>query len=206
MLLKRLERLHDVIERRTSVIARMDARIDVAKKNIRNASSNPTIIVKCAAEAPAGSISSSELDRDAQVILDYGAQRVEAARSLLELLNQAEINIMNEIKETETSLAETKKLNTSPLTRDVPYTSTPPGPDEHYCVCRGLTVGEMVRCDNPLCPFQWFHIECVGLDSPPGDTIWFCPYCTAVMRTNSALLQEKEKENEKENEKNSNEN
>lgn len=193
MLLKRLERLHDVIERRLSVIARMDARIDAAKKNIKNATSNPSLVVRCAAEAPAGSISSSELDRDAQVILDYGAQRVEAARSLLELLNQAEINIMNEIRETETSLAEARKLSTSPLTRDVPYASNSPNQDEHFCVCRGLTVGQMVSCDNPLCPFQWFHIECVGLKSVPEET-WFCPYCTAVMRVNSALSQEKQED------------
>lgn len=193
MLLKRLERLHDVIERRMSVIYRMDARVDAAKKNIKNAASNPSLVVQCAAEAPTGSISKSELDRDAQVILDYGAQRVEAARSLLELLNDAEVCIMNEIRETETSLAETKKLSTSPLTRDVPYTSSTANQVEHFCVCRGLTVGQMVSCDNPLCPFQWFHIECVGLKSVPEET-WFCPYCTAVMRVHSALANKKSTE------------
>ncbi|OHT11266.1 PHD-finger family protein [Tritrichomonas foetus] len=173
-----------VIDRRNSVIARMDSKIDAAKKTIRSAASNPTLVVPCVDDAPAGSISSAELDRDAQFILDLGAQRVEAARSLVELLNQAEMDIMSEILETETTLAETKKLHTSPLTRDIPYQPTSANPDEHFCICRGLTVGQMVSCDNPQCPFQWFHIECVGLKSVPEET-WFCPYCTAIMRSAS---------------------
>ena len=170
-----------VIDRRNSVISRFDSRIDASKKNIKNAASNPTLVVPRASEAPAGSISSVELDRDAQFVLDLGAQRVEAARSLVELLNQAEADIMNEIIETESSLNENKKLQTTPLMRDVPYAPTASNQDEHFCICRGLTVGQMVSCDNPLCPFQWFHIECVGLKSVPEET-WFCPYCTAVMR------------------------
>ena len=140
-----------VIDRRNSVISRFDSRIDASKKNIKNAASNPTLVVPRASEAPAGSISSVELDRDAQFVLDLGAQRVEAARSLVELLNQAEADIMNEIIETESSLNENKKLQTTPLMRDVPYAPTASNQDEHFCICRGLTVGQMVSCDNPLC-------------------------------------------------------
>lgn len=32
-----------------------------------------------------------------------------------------------------------------------------------YCNCRQISFGEMVGCDNPECPIEWFHFECVGL-------------------------------------------
>ena len=32
-----------------------------------------------------------------------------------------------------------------------------------YCYCRQVSYGEMVGCDNPECPIEWFHFECVGL-------------------------------------------
>lgn len=112
--------------------------------------------------------------------MDLSAQRVECAKTLVELLNEAEEEIMKEIILTESSLSEVKKLNTNPINREPP--SQPQmTTEEHFCVCRGLNVGEMVSCDNPTCPFQWFHIECVGLKSVPSET-WFCPYCTALMR------------------------
>jgi hypothetical protein len=44
-----------------------------------------------------------------------------------------------------------------------------------------LVAGEMIACDNPDCPVEWFHLGCVGLTSqnrPRGK--WFCPECRAV--------------------------
>ncbi|KAL1297597.1 hypothetical protein AAFC00_006159 [Neodothiora populina] len=48
--------------------------------------------------------------------------------------------------------------------------------DEIYCVCQQVSYGDMVACDNDLCPYQWFHWTCVGLKAEPkGD--WLCPHC-----------------------------
>ncbi len=43
--------------------------------------------------------------------------------------------------------------------------------------------GEMIACDNPNCPIEWFHLGCVGLSQanrPSGE--WFCPECKRVQR------------------------
>lgn len=53
-----------------------------------------------------------------------------------------------------------------------PPTSACPG----YCYCRKGEQGDMVACDNPSCPYEWFHFKCVGLKSPP-EGAWFCPDC-----------------------------
>ena len=51
--------------------------------------------------------------------------------------------------------------------------------DETWCYCDQVESGNMVLCDNENCHIQWFHYECVGLDST--DSVikgkWYCPDC-----------------------------
>ena len=42
-----------------------------------------------------------------------------------------------------------------------------------YCWCNGGDMGQMVACDNPNCPREWFHFECVGLTRKPRGK-WYC--------------------------------
>lgn len=53
------------------------------------------------------------------------------------------------------------------------------GVEPVYCICRQVSYGEMIACDNErTCPYRWFHLECVGLTATPvGATQWFCPIC-----------------------------
>ncbi|XP_014669105.1 PREDICTED: inhibitor of growth protein 4-like [Priapulus caudatus] len=46
-----------------------------------------------------------------------------------------------------------------------------------YCLCHQVSYGEMIGCDNPDCPIEWFHFACVGLTTKPKGK-WFCPRCT----------------------------
>ena len=47
----------------------------------------------------------------------------------------------------------------------------------YLCPCGRANDREMVWCDgDDLCPYKWFHYQCVGLTDttvPPGK--WFCP-------------------------------
>ncbi|KAI7855003.1 hypothetical protein BDC45DRAFT_507494 [Circinella umbellata] len=47
-----------------------------------------------------------------------------------------------------------------------------------YCYCRQVSFGEMVGCDGENCPYEWFHMECVGLTAPPKGS-WYCDECLA---------------------------
>jgi len=47
-----------------------------------------------------------------------------------------------------------------------------------YCLCHQVSYGEMIGCDNPDCPIEWFHFACVGLTIKPKGK-WFCPKCSA---------------------------
>lgn len=52
----------------------------------------------------------------------------------------------------------------------------PVDPNEpRFCVCRGVSFGDMIACDNPDCLIEWFHLPCVNLISAPKK--WFCPQC-----------------------------
>ncbi|TRM61662.1 hypothetical protein BD626DRAFT_501767 [Schizophyllum amplum] len=57
-----------------------------------------------------------------------------------------------------------------------------------YCYCKSVSFGDMVGCDNADCPWQWFHLGCIGMEKPPeGD--WYCTECRAKVapkRTNRA--------------------
>jgi hypothetical protein len=46
-----------------------------------------------------------------------------------------------------------------------------------YCVCHQVSYGEMIGCDNPECPIEWFHFGCVGLSAKPKGK-WYCAKCT----------------------------
>ncbi|KAF5383990.1 hypothetical protein D9757_006958 [Collybiopsis confluens] len=51
--------------------------------------------------------------------------------------------------------------------------------DKLYCFCQKPSAGDMIGCDNEdACPYEWFHLECVGItEAPPDSTKWYCPYC-----------------------------
>ncbi|ELT89615.1 hypothetical protein CAPTEDRAFT_87477, partial [Capitella teleta] len=36
-----------------------------------------------------------------------------------------------------------------------------------YCLCHQVSYGEMIGCDNPDCPIEWFHFACVELATKP---------------------------------------
>ena len=72
-------------------------------------------------------------------------------------------------------------------------------PDEPtYCLCDQVSYGEMIGCDNDLCPIEWFHFTCVQLQSKPKGK-WFCPRCRGdkptVMKPKAQFLKELEKFN-----------
>jgi len=45
-----------------------------------------------------------------------------------------------------------------------------------YCYCRKRSYGEMVACDNPNCPYQWFHINCLQIKGSLPES-WYCQDC-----------------------------
>lgn len=45
-----------------------------------------------------------------------------------------------------------------------------------YCLCRQPAHGQMMGCDNSECQIEWFHFECVGLNTKPTRK-WYCPSC-----------------------------
>lgn len=57
-----------------------------------------------------------------------------------------------------------------------------------YCICEDISYGNMVCCDNDLCPIEWFHFDCVLLSRKPKGK-WYCPRCRG---TNSKVMKPRE--------------
>lgn len=50
--------------------------------------------------------------------------------------------------------------------------------EPRHCLCRDVSYGAMVACDNGGCAIEWFHLGCVGLKSVPRRReSWYCPRC-----------------------------
>ena len=47
-----------------------------------------------------------------------------------------------------------------------------------YCVCKALSYGDMIACDDEACETEWFHCACVGITDPP-EGKWYCDACVA---------------------------
>lgn len=78
-------------------------------------------------------------------------------------------------------------------------------PDEPtYCLCDQISFGEMILCDNDLCPIEWFHFGCVALSTKPKGK-WFCPKCRgdrpSIMKPKAQFLKELERYNKEKEEK-----
>lgn len=49
--------------------------------------------------------------------------------------------------------------------------------DKVFCICQGaLSESEMIACDDPGCPIEWYHLQCVGVKEIPSGN-WFCDLC-----------------------------
>ncbi|CAI2723582.1 unnamed protein product [Schistosoma spindalis] len=68
-------------------------------------------------------------------------------------------------------------------------TTDPPDDDEdykRYCICRDVSYGDMIACDAPDCPFEWFHYACVNLTVAPKGR-WFCPTCAKSLNNKKGI-------------------
>ena len=68
---------------------------------------------------------------------------------------------------------------TSAFSSKLHYPDSRPDDDEdfkRYCICRDVSYGDMIACDAPDCPYEWFHYACVNLTVAPKGR-WYCPSC-----------------------------
>ncbi|XP_044731105.1 inhibitor of growth protein 1 isoform X2 [Chrysoperla carnea] len=117
-------------------------------------------------------------------------------------------------KKTNTGTGKKKKRKTrgNTSTQSVQREESPPREDESvidpdeptYCLCDQISFGEMILCDNDLCPIEWFHFSCVALTTKPKGK-WFCPKCRGdrpnVMKPKAQFLKELERYNKEKEEK-----
>ncbi|KAF8902812.1 hypothetical protein CPB84DRAFT_1707453 [Gymnopilus junonius] len=51
-----------------------------------------------------------------------------------------------------------------------------------YCFCQKQSYGDMIACDNEGgCPYEWFHLACVGLKQPTPEK-WYCSVCIKTVK------------------------
>lgn len=103
-----------------------------------------------------------------------------------------------------------KKRKARQATQNTQREESPPreeeaDPDEPtYCLCDKISYGEMIMCDNDLCPIEWFHFSCVNLTTKPKGK-WYCPKCRGdrpnVMKPKAQFLKELERYNREKEEK-----
>uniref|UniRef100_A0A8D9BQY1 Inhibitor of growth protein n=1 Tax=Cacopsylla melanoneura TaxID=428564 RepID=A0A8D9BQY1_9HEMI len=105
-----------------------------------------------------------------------------------------------------------KKKRKTKQQREIEKEASPP-PDEDlaidpneptYCLCNQVSFGQMVMCDNDLCPHQWFHFSCVAVTNTPKGK-WYCPNCrkarSNAVRPKKQLVERLEKYNKEKQEK-----
>ena len=48
--------------------------------------------------------------------------------------------------------------------------------EEKHCICKTADAGNMICCEHPECPVQWYHISCANLQAVPVGK-WICERC-----------------------------
>jgi len=70
-----------------------------------------------------------------------------------------------------------KKKKDEEIPADEPILAVADPNEPVYCICRRVSFGQMVGCENQDCMIEWFHFGCVGLTAEPQK--WYCPDCSA---------------------------
>ncbi|CAI6350846.1 unnamed protein product [Macrosiphum euphorbiae] len=93
------------------------------------------------------------------------------------------------------ALAKKTETKTKNGDRDIAVDSD----EQTYCLCNQISYGEMICCDNDLCPVEWFHFSCVLLSTKPKGK-WFCPKCRGnrpnkILKPKAQFLKKNERYN-----------
>lgn len=120
-------------------------------------------------------------------------------------VNNANNNSNSNKKKRKKTGRSTNANNSRDARDDTPPVEEAIDPDEPtYCLCDQISFGEMILCDNDLCPIEWFHFSCVSLMTKPKGK-WFCPNCRGdrpnVMKPKAQFLKELERYNKEKEEK-----
>ncbi|KAA0199005.1 hypothetical protein HAZT_HAZT002227 [Hyalella azteca] len=114
-------------------------------------------------------------------------------------------NVSSKVASQKKAAKKKKRKSRLEREREDSPTELPIDPDEPtYCLCEQVSYGEMIGCDNDLCPIEWFHFSCVNLTHKPKGK-WFCPKCRGdkptMMKPRAQFLRELEKYNKEKEEK-----
>jgi hypothetical protein len=127
-------------------------------------------LIKQAAEAEARDGSTKEAIQAALLLeLERCAEKRAVANALVNTLARHQLKLEDDIQ----SFQEELRVGRSERPRQQPRLSEP----RQECTCNGKGKGEMVGCENPDCPREWFHLQCVGLARVPAGQ-WFCAECS----------------------------
>lgn len=95
-----------------------------------------------------------------------------------------EVDYSDDIRKKSTRITRNNQSET------VPRISKSAHDEPLYCVCREISYGQMIMCDNDACQIEWFHFNCVKLSNKPKGK-WYCPLCRGdthkVMKKNHLI-------------------
>jgi len=134
----------------------------------------------------------TEFKKNVQIISDLD-NNIQAPETVFTVINQ---NIKN------TNMNENPRTKSPEISNQVLAESSncDINKEPTYCICEEISYGNMVYCDNDLCPIQWFHFGCVSIKNKPRGK-WYCPRCrganSKTMKSREILLKELEEYNKR---------
>lgn len=177
-----------IVQQTITSLAEMEKAVDEEKKLLTaEMLSISSALDQELAEGP--SVSKEATDKQLQrinqcyiKILDIDKKKImllTALESKLDAMADMIKETSNEFKETIGRGALFHQINRITEVLDQQQISNESSEEENYscCTCNKLAGGEMIACDNPGCPIEWYHADCIGLKAPPKKK-WVCPICT----------------------------
>lgn len=113
----------------------------------------------------------AEIDSSMEKMTSYAHDKIELASQTYELIDKNIKSLLVLIQPAESGDSTAPQV---PPGYEMPISDYEP----RYCVCRAVSFGEMIACENPECPIEWFHLPCVQLLKAPKAS-WYCQDCVA---------------------------
>ncbi|XP_058789346.1 inhibitor of growth protein 1-like [Phymastichus coffea] len=201
-----VQTVQDLIENKSRQLDTDFRNSDFGKEQENNESSknsNPNVHVKSSSNVNSNEKSTKRARRTRTETLMESAQSMDMiAISENRLSNPSSSNGSQKRNAANANVGKKKKRKSKTAHQNQQREDTPPpvddentiDPDEPtYCLCDQISYGEMILCDNDLCPIEWFHFSCVSLNTKPKGK-WFCPKCRGdrpnIMKPKAQFLKE----------------
>ena len=161
--------MHEIDDKNQNILREVDAASEEYFRQAKDLNSNDR------------KVEMEKIQQMFKTATEFGDEKVSIAIQTYEIVDKHIRRLDKDLAKFEAEIREKGRLSqTETEDEDDNHDDNPNEPI--YCICKRVSYGEMIGCDNENCSIEWFHFECVNVVTKPPKGKWYCPHCLPLFR------------------------